>query len=136
MTDFDTERYYYIIADNIAFIFMGFAALILFLWPCVCSSTQRKMETKVIGLARSRPKIQISEIARALKLPSVTVKEMLYDAISSGNLSGRMDGDIFIRCIDDVGTAHAGAKVLVICPFCRAKTEQGLPKCQNYRADL
>ncbi len=27
-------------------------------------------------------------------------------------------------------------RVLVICPYCGAKTEQGLLKCQNCRADL
>ncbi len=27
-------------------------------------------------------------------------------------------------------------KVLVICPYCGAKTEQGIDKCQNCRADL
>jgi hypothetical protein len=27
-------------------------------------------------------------------------------------------------------------RVLVVCPYCGAKTEQGLLKCQNCRADL
>ena len=32
--------------------------------------------------------------------------------------------------------APTDVKVLIICPYCGAKTEQGLLKCQNCKADL
>jgi len=73
------------------------------------------------------------------------VSEIVYDAIGKGQLSGRMEGDTFVRSVS-TGTTYAApstttrereiVKVLVICPYCGAKTEQGIGKCSNCKADL
>ncbi len=132
-----SERYFYgDLATFSAVGFLGLSAIVALVWPCICCSTQKQLKTRVIGLARSSPRIQVSEIASAVSLSSDTVKDLLYDAIGSGDLYGRMDGDTFIRSTAPVGAAHGGAKVLVICPYCGAKTEQGLAKCQNCGAEL
>ena len=82
-----------------------------------------------------------SKTGASVKLTS----EIVYDAIGKGQLSGRMEGDTFVRSAPG-GTTYAApatttrerevVKVLVICPYCGAKTEQGIGKCSNCQADL
>ena len=67
-------------------------------------------------------------------------------AIGKGRLKGHMEGDVFVRDSGVSATHYTTpstttrerevVKVLVICPYCGAKTEQGLSKCQNCQADL
>ena len=82
-----------------------------------------------------------SRTGASVKLTS----EIVYDAIGKGRLSGHMEGDTFVRSAS-TGTTYSTTtsttkereivKVLVICPYCGAKTEQGIGKCQNCQADL
>ena len=85
-----------------------------------------------IGLHES---ISINEISQKTGLPEDVVSSILYDAIGKGQLSGRMDGTTFKRSGPVTGVSP-DAKVLVICPYCGAKTEQGLSKCSKCSADI
>lgn len=117
---------------------MAAAAIVLLgvlIWPSLCCMGQSKVTSKVVGVARAHERITIDELARLSGLPVDEVSSVLYDAIGTGKLSGRMEGSTFIRSAGV--TAGAGeAKVLVICRFCGAKTEQGKSKCDNCGADL
>ena len=129
-------------------VMIGGAILILiaFLaWPCVCIQGGRGARSQVVGVASAHDRISISEIAGITGLSEQTVRSTVYDAIGKKHLLGKMEGDTFVRSESAQPTYTAPGsttrerevvKVLVICPFCGAKTEQGLSKCQNCGADL
>ena len=127
--------------------------LIGYLWP------KRQTQTRVISIAKSHERITVDEISKKSDLPSQVVSKALYKAIGKGNLKGTMEEDTFVRAEAPTQKAPSPVvtseskpptepvtqtirekeiltKVLVVCPFCGAKTEQGLSKCQNCQADL
>ncbi|MDF1538509.1 MAG: hypothetical protein P1Q69_06370 [Candidatus Thorarchaeota archaeon] len=113
------------------------------LWPCFCCQGKSKNKDKVIGVASAHDSITVHELSERTGLSTSVVRDLLYDAIGKGELAGKMDANTFIRG-RPITTTYAGhtthereiVKVLVICPYCGAKTEQGLAKCQNCQADL
>ncbi len=109
--------------------------LTLILWPYLCVRATNQTEKKIIGLALSRYEISMKEIAEETGIPPQAAKDVVIDAIGAGRLSGNIRGDTFVRA---TGTATAGrdAVVLVVCPYCGAKNEQGLTHCQNCGAEL
>ncbi len=110
-------------------------AILTVLWPCMCLFIGRRIHTKVVGLAKSQHQVSIPEMAKAVGVPSEAVRDMLYEAIADGTLAGRIEGDTFTRAVA-TGTPSGGAVVLVICPYCGAKTEQGVARCQVCGAKL
>ncbi len=113
------------------------------LWPCYCCQGKQKNKDKVIGVASAHDSITIHEISQRTGLSTQVVTDLLYDAIGKGELVGKMEGPSFIRGRPTTTTytepttrEREVVKVLVICPYCGAKTEQGLAKCQNCQADL
>jgi uncharacterized membrane protein len=98
--------------------------------------------TKVVGIARSHERISMEELASLTKLPLEKVRDALYSAIASGMIHGTIEGNSFVRSSPKAAVSSTSTrerevvKVLVICPYCGAKTEQGLSKCQNCQADL
>ncbi len=122
-----------------------FILLIFLIWPCCCCQSQKDLSTQVIGVASSHDRISIGEISGITGLDEKTVRESIYEAIGTGRLRGKLEGDTFVRGAPSTTTYAAPAtttrereivKVLVICPYCGAKTEQGIGKCQNCQADL
>lgn len=122
-----------------------FIILIFLIWPCLCCQSQKDLSSQVIGVASSHDKISIGEISGITGLDSKIVRESLYDAIGTGRLRGKIEGDTFVRTAPTTTTYAAPSsttrereivKVLVICPYCGAKTEQGIGKCSNCQADL
>ena len=121
-----------------------FVLLIFLVWPCCCCQSQKDLSSQVIGVASSHDKISIGEISGITGLDVKVVRESLYDAIGTGRLRGKIEGDTFVRAATTTYAAPATTttrereivKVLVICPYCGAKTEQGIGKCQNCQADL
>lgn len=122
-----------------------FILLIFLIWPCCCCQSQKDLSTQVIGVASSHDRISIGEISGITGLDEKTVRESIYEAIGTGRLRGKIEGDTFVRGAPSTTTYAAPAtttrereivKVLVICPYCGAKTEQGIGKCQNCQADL
>ncbi len=121
-----------------------FVLLIFLIWPCFCCQSQKDLSSQVIGVASSHDKISIDEISGITGLDVKVVRESIYDAIGTGRLRGKIEGDTFVRAA--ATTTYAApttttrereiVKVLVICPYCGAKTEQGIGKCQNCQADL
>ncbi len=114
-------------------------------WPCVCLQGGKGARSQIIGVASAHDSIAVPEISRITGLQEKTVRDTLYDAIGKRQLHGKMEGDTFVRSVTPTHTYAAPAtttrerevvKVLVICPFCGAKTEQGLSKCQNCGGDL
>jgi len=92
---------------------------------------------KVVGIVKSHKSITIQEAAGKSGVKSDKVSNIIYGAIASGDLFGTMEGDTFSRKKDGVTiTTTQTAKVLVVCPFCGSKTEQGLANCQKCGADL
>lgn len=122
-----------------------FLILVFLVWPCLCCQGQKESSSQVIGVASSHDSISIAEIGKITGLDGKMVRNSLYDAIGKGRLRGKLEGDTFIRAAP-VTTTYAApttttrereiVKVLVICPYCGAKTEQGIGKCQNCQADL
>lgn len=98
--------------------------------------------TRVVGIARGHAKITMEELANIARLPVDKVRDALYNAIAAGMIHGTIEGNTFVRSAPAAAargtTTHERevVKVFVICPYCGAKTEQGLSKCQNCQADL
>jgi len=122
----------------------GLVILSFFLWPCFCCQGKTKNRDKVIGIASAHDSITISEISKRTGLPVQVVRDTIYDALGKHDLAGKMEGETFIRgkpattkyTAPTTTREREIVKVLVICPYCGAKTEQGLAKCQNCKADL
>ena len=100
------------------------------------------IETKVVGIARGHARVTMEELSQLAKLPVDKVRNALYSAIASGMIQGTIEGNTFVRSAPAAAMSGTSTrerevvKVLVVCPFCGAKTEQGLAKCQNCQADL
>jgi len=92
---------------------------------------------KVVGVIKSHERISIQEAGGKSGVSPDRVRNIIYEAISAGDLAGTLEGDTFSR-MKAITTTHSteSAKVLVICPYCGGKTEQGLAKCQKCGADL
>jgi hypothetical protein len=122
---------------GVVFLFITFLS-----WPCLCFQSQKGISSQVIGVACAHDSISINEISRITGHNEQIVREVIYDAIGKGKMSGKMEGDTFIRLSPAPSTSGTTTherevvKVLVICPYCGAKTEQGVSKCQNCQADL
>ena len=116
----------------------------LIIWPCFCCQGKTKNRDKVIGVASAHDSITVNEISKRTSLTANVVRDLLYDALGKGDIVGKMEGETFIRgrpttttyAKPSTTTTREVVKVLVICPYCGAKTEQGLTKCQNCKADL
>ena len=120
-----------------------FVVLVFLLWPCFCLQGGKNIRSKIIGVASAHDSISLSEISKITEIEESIVRDTIYDAIGKHQLLGKMSGDIFTRSGPAVTTGSTGTtkerevvKVLVICPYCGAKTEQGVGKCQNCQADL
>ena len=115
------------------------ALISMFMWACFCSQGKGSMRTKVLGIASGHESISVTEISSEADVEVKMVKEILYDAMGKKEIHGTIEGDMFVRGAP-VATTYAAPTtaptVLVICPYCGAKTEQGLTKCQKCSADL
>ena len=116
------------------------AIISMFMWACFCSQGTGQMRTKILGIASGHESISVSDVSREAEVEEELVKEILYDALGKKEIYGKIEGEIFIRSAPPTTTYAAptteAARVLVICPYCGAKTEQGLTKCQKCGADL
>ena len=117
------------------FIGIGLTLFSFILCPCVCMQGNKKSRGSVIGIAAAHESISINDISQKTGLSESVVGSIVYDAIGKGQLSGRMDGTTFKRSGPATGVSP-DAKVLVICPYCGAKTEQGLSNCSKCGADI
>ncbi len=92
---------------------------------------------KVVGVVKSHESITIQEAGGKSRVSPDKVRDIVYQAIASGDLSGTMESDTFSRTkIGGATSVTDSAKVLVLCPYCGAKTEQGLSNCQKCGADI
>ncbi len=125
---------------------MVVTALSCLSWPCICCQRSSGVKSQIIGVASAHDRISITELSNISGAPIKLTSEIVYDAIGKGKLKGHMDGDVFVSSSGAASTSYTApttttrerevVKVLVICPYCGAKTEQGLSKCQNCQADL
>ena len=85
----------------------------------------------------------MAELSQRTGMSIEVVRDIVYDAIGKSQLVGKMEGEFFVRG-RPVTTTYTPTstkereivKVLVVCPFCGAKNEQGTPKCHNCQASL
>ncbi len=114
-------------------------------WPIICCQGSQGIKSQVVGVASAHDSISITELSSKTGASVKLTSEIVYDAIGKGQLSGRMEGDTFVRSAPSSTSYSAPTtttrereiiKVLVICPYCGAKTEQGIGKCSNCKADL
>jgi len=124
------------------------AILVIFsfiIWPCFCCQGGKNIRSQVVGVVSAHDSISIDEISKTTGYSADTIRKIVYDAIGKGELHGRMEGSTFIRSAPSAPAYETpgattkekeAVKVLVICPYCGAKTEQGISKCQKCHADL
>jgi len=123
-------------------VLVAFACLA---WPGLCCQGSKAIRGQVIGIASAHDQITMVELSNITGADVKLVSEIVYDAIGKRELIGRMEGGTFVRAAPSTTSYSAPStttrerevvKVLVICPYCGAKTEQGIGKCQNCQADL
>jgi hypothetical protein len=129
----------------VAFI-IGFAicAIVFFVWPFICCQGSKGVRSQVIGVASAHESISIAELSKITGVSEKNARDIVYDAIGKKQLIGKMEGDTFVKSAPSATTVSSSTttkerevvRVLVICPYCGAKTEQGIGKCQNCQADL
>ena len=91
---------------------------------------------KVVHLAKSQNKFTMKEMSVLSGVSEDRITPILVEAIVSGVLEGTVKGDAFSKETSAPSVISETAKVLVICPYCGAKTEQGIAKCQKCGADI
>jgi len=124
---------------------LSISILMIIAWPFICCQGTQGIKSQVVGVASAHDSISMIELSNKTGASVKLTSEIVYDAIGKGILSGRMEGDTFVRSAPS-STSYSThstttkeretVKVLVICPYCGAKTEQGIGKCQNCQADL
>ncbi len=123
----------------------GLIFLSCIMWPCFCSSGKSKNRDKIIGVVNAHDSITMYDLSQRTGLSVDVVRDVIYNALSKGQLFGKMEGDTFVRGRPTAISPSAPGtttkereiiKVLVVCPFCGAKNEQGTPKCHNCSASL
>lgn len=123
----------------------GLMFLSCIMWPCICSSGKSKNRDKIVGIANAHDSITMYDLSQRTGLSVDVVRDTVYDALAKSQLFGKMEGDTFIRGRPAAMPSGAPStttkereivKVLVVCPFCGAKNEQGTPKCHNCSASL
>jgi hypothetical protein len=107
--------------------------------------TDRKW-SKVVAIARSHEEISLDDLSKQSGVPNEEVRSLVFDAISSGHLSGVVKENRYVRSasaqkisVAPEETTHeriVTERVFVICPYCGGKTEQGVSKCRNCDAQL
>jgi hypothetical protein len=121
----------------------------------------REQRGKILKLARTHDTITIEDISARTGIPLLRVNDILHLYIAKGKLPGSMEGHTYVRVPGmsvESGPAPISATErvpepkqqpvfqtvperesldgYVICPYCSAKTQAGLPKCQNCGAEL
>ena len=121
-----------LVASGIGAVVLFFGMILIFLQFKIAGGWN-----KVVDVINSHEKITIQEVSARSGASHDAVLNIIFEALTLGDLSGTLDGNTFSRITGTVSaTPTETAKVLVICPFCGAKTEQGLAKCQKCSADL
>ncbi len=126
----------------LALIGVVLTVLAVFMWPCFCCSGKTKNRDRVIGVANAHDSIAMNDLSQITGISVNIVRDIIYDAIGTGQLSGKMEGDTFVRgkpalaAPVTITKEREVVKILVVCPFCGAKNEQGTPKCHNCKASL
>jgi hypothetical protein len=124
---------------------LSISILMTIAWPIICCQGSQGIKSQVIGVASAHDSISMIELSSKTGASVKLSSEIVYDAIGKGKLSGRMEGGTFVRSAPSTTSYSTPTtttrereivKVLVICPYCGAKTEQGIGKCQNCQADL
>lgn len=75
--------------------------------------SQELTKTKIIGIARGHSSITMEELSRLTGKPVDKVRDIVYNAISSGNLSGTIEGMTFVRETAAPGTKTVEREVMV-----------------------
>ncbi|MFW9918545.1 MAG: hypothetical protein ACFFED_03030 [Candidatus Thorarchaeota archaeon] len=122
--------------DTLLVLLVGIVVAIVGLSLVYSGFASAKNWNRVVAIAKSQNQITLKEISVKSGIPIDKVSGIVYDAIGSGELSGTIQGDTFNNSRPAAMTHATEAKVLVICPYCGAKTEQGLAKCQKCGASL
>jgi ribosomal protein L40E len=98
-----------------------------------------KKWNRVIALAKAQNEFTMKEMSIKSGVPEDKIVPILVEAIVAEELDGSIEGDKFTKGTRRPSVApipSETAKVLVICPYCGAKTEQGITKCQKCGADI
>jgi hypothetical protein len=130
------------------FIGVVFAIIVILCGIGIMVTKRRSVNkwNKVVGLAKSQDTFTMKEMSVMSGVPEDKITPILIEAIVDGELEGSVKGDIFTKGTPKPAVTPIASgtttkerevvKVLVICTYCGAKTEQGLAKCQKCGADI
>ncbi len=91
----------------------------------------------LVRYANTQGEITFQEAGEKVGISAKKAKDIVYEAVSLGELSGTISGDSFTRGTPAVITRVSEQQlVLVVCPYCGAKTEQGKTNCQSCNAKI
>ena len=87
---------------------------------------------KLVRFAKTKGEITIQEAAEEVGVSPEKARAIIIEAAGEGELSGTIRGDVFTRGQPAVITrTEESTIVLVVCPYCGAKNQQGMPRCHN-----
>jgi hypothetical protein len=86
----------------------------------------------LVRYAKAQGEITFEEAGEKVGVSPKKAKDIIYDAVQSGDLTGTISGDTFTRGQPAViERISEQTKVLVVCPYCGAKNEQGVTRCHG-----
>ncbi|MHA1909650.1 MAG: hypothetical protein ACW98Y_20290 [Candidatus Thorarchaeota archaeon] len=91
----------------------------------------------LVRYAKAQGEITFEAAGEKVGVSAKKAKDIIYEAVQEGDLSGTISGNTFTRGQPAViERVSEQTLVLVICPYCGAKTEQGMPRCSSCDASL
>ncbi|MFW9850573.1 MAG: hypothetical protein ACFFF4_15685, partial [Candidatus Thorarchaeota archaeon] len=91
----------------------------------------------LVRYANAQGEITMDAAGEKVGVSAKKAKDIIYEAVQTGDLSGTIRGDVFTRGQPAVIERISEQKlVLVVCPSCGAKNEQGLTRCQKCDAPI
>lgn len=86
----------------------------------------------LVRYAKAQGEITMEEAAEKVGVSPKRAKDIVYEAVQTGDLTGTIRDNVFTRGQPAViERISEQTKVLVVCPFCGAKNEQGMTKCHS-----
>ena len=91
----------------------------------------------LVRYTKAQGEVTMEQAGEKVGVSPERAKDIIYEAVQSGDLSGTIRGNVFTRGQPAViERISEQTKVLVVCPACGAKNEQGLTSCQNCGASI
>ncbi|MHA2425381.1 MAG: hypothetical protein ACXAEF_11365 [Candidatus Thorarchaeota archaeon] len=86
----------------------------------------------LVRYVKAQGEVTMEEAGEKVGVSPKKAKDIIYEAVQTGDLSGTIRGNVFTRGQPAViERVTEQTRVLVVCPYCGAKNEQGVTRCHG-----